>query len=85
MAKIEIYTSRLCGFCARAKLLLEQKGLEYEEIDVDDAPGQKELMVDRAKGAQTVPQIFINDVHIGGCDDLYGLEAERQLEILLES
>lgn len=85
MAKIEIYTSRLCGFCARAKLLLEQKGLEYEEIDVDDAPGQKELMVDRAKGAQTVPQIFINDVHIGGCDDLYGLEAERQLETLLES
>ena len=85
MAKIEIYTSRLCGFCARAKLLLEQKGLEYEEIDVDDAPGQKELMVDRAKGAQTVPQIFINDVHIGGCDDLYGLEAEKQLEALLES
>ena len=85
MAKIEIYTSRLCGFCARAKLLLEQKGLEYEEIDVDDAPGQKELMVDRAKGAQTVPQIFINDVHIGGCDDLYGLEAEKQLETLLES
>ena len=85
MARIEIYTSRLCGFCARAKSLLEQKGLEYEEIDVDGTPGQKELMVDRAKGAQTVPQIFINDVHIGGCDDLYGLEAEKQLETLLES
>ena len=85
MAKIEIYTSRLYGFCARAKFLLEQKGLEYEEIDVDGTPGQKELMVDRAKGAQTVPQIFINDVHIGGCDDLYSLEAEKQLETLLES
>ena len=85
MAKIEIYTSRLCGFCARAKSLLEQKGLEYEEIDVDGTPGQKELMVNRANGAQTVPQIFINDVHIGGCDDLYGLEAEKQLEALLES
>ena len=85
MAKIEIYTSRLCGFCARAKFLLEQKGLEYEEIDVDGTPGQKELMVNRANGAQTVPQIFINDVHIGGCDDLYGLEAEKQLEALLES
>ena len=84
MAKIEIYTSRLCGFCARAKFLLAQKGLEYEEIDVDDSPGQKELMVERAKGAQTVPQIFINDVHIGGCDDLYGLEAENKLETLLE-
>tara|TARA_B100000886_G_scaffold157452_1_gene107290 strand:+ start:111 stop:368 length:258 start_codon:yes stop_codon:yes gene_type:complete len=85
MARIEIYTSRLCGFCARAKSLLEQKGLEYEEIDVDGTPGQKELMVNRANGAQTVPQIFINDVHIGGCDDLYGLEAEKQLEALLES
>lgn len=85
MARIEIYTSRLCGFCARAKSLLEQKGLEYEEIDVDGTPGQKELMVNRANGAQTVPQIFINDVHIGGCDDLYGLEAEKQLETLLES
>ncbi len=85
MAKIEIYTSRLCGFCARAKLLLEQKGLEYEEINVDESPDQKELMVDRANGVQTVPQIFINDVHVGGCDDLYGLEAEKKLETLLES
>ena len=85
MAKIEIYTSRLCGFCARAKSLLDQKGLEYEEIDIGESPRQKELMVDRANGAQTVPQIFIDDVHIGGCDDLFGLEAESKLETLLES
>ena len=84
MAKIEIYTSRLCGFCARAKTLLKKKGLEYQEIDISDSPSQKKLMVDRANGAQTVPQIFINDVHIGGCEDLYDLDAKSKLETLLE-
>tara|TARA_B100000242_G_C42667068_1_gene312904 strand:+ start:261 stop:518 length:258 start_codon:yes stop_codon:yes gene_type:complete len=83
MAKVEIYTSPLCGFCARAKSLFEQKGVKYEEIDISESMKQKELMVERSNGAQTVPQIFINDVHVGGCDDLHRLEEESKLEPLL--
>ena len=79
MAKVEIYTSPLCGFCARAKSLFEQKGVKYEEIDISESMKQKELMVERSNGAQTVPQIFINDVHVGGCDDLHRLEEESKL------
>ena len=83
MAKVEIYTSPLCGFCARAKSLFEQKGVKYEEIDISESMKQKELMVECSNGAQTVPQIFINDVHVGGCDDLHRLEEESKLEPLL--
>ena len=84
MPKIEIYTSRLCGFCYRAKALLENKGVAFQEIDVTLDPVQRREMVHRADGRRTVPQIFIADEGIGGCDDLYALEAQGRLDELLE-
>ncbi len=83
MAKIEIYTSPICGFCFRAKALLGQKGVEYEEIDVFTDPEKRAEMQARTDGARTVPQIFIDDAGIGGCDELYALEAEGKLDSLL--
>ncbi len=82
MAKIEIYTSMLCGYCYRAKKLLEQKGAAFTEIDVMAQPGRRPEMVERA-GRTSVPQIFIDGRHIGGCDDLYALDARGQLDPLL--
>ncbi len=80
MTKIEIYTTEVCPYCVKAKKLLDHKGQSYEEIRVDTDESMRDLMLERAKGARTVPQIFINDNHIGGCDDLYALEAERKLD-----
>lgn len=85
MAKVEIYTSPFCGFCHRAKGLLAQKGVEFTEIDVMMAPDQKQIMVDRANGSRTVPQIFIDDVHVGGCDELFALDAASKLDPMLEA
>lgn len=85
MPAIEIYTSSLCGFCHRAKALLKQKGANFKEIDVNATPGVREEMVKRANGGYTVPQIFIDDEHIGGCDDLYALERAGQLDAKLAS
>ena len=84
MAKVEIYTSPFCGYCHRAKKLLTDRGAAPTEIDVT-ADGQKrqEMMV-RAGGRRTVPQIFINGTHVGGCDDLYALDREGGLTPLLE-
>jgi len=81
--KITIYTTPICPYCVRAKQLLKNKGAPFEEIDVfmdDDARAE---MTDRAPGARTVPQIFIGDKHIGGCDDLYALDGEGKLDALL--
>ncbi len=83
MAKIEIYTTPLCGYCARAKSLLERKGAAYEETDLTVTPGARDIMVQRAGGARTVPQIFIDGKHIGGSDDLQLLERNGQLDPLL--
>jgi glutaredoxin 3 len=83
MAKVEIYTTFLCGFCYRAKKLLENKGVAYEETDVMAEPGKRKEMVQRAGGRSTVPQIFIDGKHIGGCDDLYALDAKGGLDPLL--
>jgi len=83
MAKVEIYTGRLCGFCTAAKRLLDSKGADYTEIPVDSGPDIRSTMMARANGRRTVPQIFIDDKHIGGCDDLYALEADGKLEKLL--
>jgi len=83
MSDIVIYTSQFCGYCSRAKMLLESKGVNYKEVAVDKEPGQRQTMVQRAGGATSVPQIFINDEHIGGCDDLYALEAQHKLDTLL--
>lgn len=79
MAKIEIYSSQFCPYCTRAKMLLDQKGVEYEEIRVDlDMDKRREMM--QLSGRTSVPQIFINDDHIGGCDDLYHLDAQGGLD-----
>lgn len=83
MAKIEIYTTNLCPYCVRAKELLKKKGQQYQEIDVSDNYELKAKMAERTGGKRTVPQIFINDQHIGGCDDLYALESAGQLDGLL--
>jgi glutaredoxin 3 len=83
MKPVEIYTSPLCGFCHAAKRLLMQKGVSFSEIDVFANPGRKPEMIQRANGGRTVPQIFIGDTHVGGCDDLYALERAGKLDALL--
>ena len=74
MAKVEIYTKMTCGFCIRAKRLLEMKKVAYEEYSVDFGGAKKAEMVERAGGRMTVPQIFIDGRHVGGCDELMALE-----------
>ncbi|SET86150.1 glutaredoxin 3 [Thalassotalea agarivorans] len=84
MAKIDIYTKMTCFFCHRAKALLQQKGVRYNEIKIDANPAKRPEMIERSGGGYTVPQIFIGDVHVGGCDDLFALEAKGKLDKLLE-
>lgn len=83
MKPVEIYTSPLCGFCHAAKRLLDQKNVSYSEIDVLRDSSRKQEMIQRANGGRTVPQIFIGDTHVGGCDDLYALEQAGKLDALL--
>jgi glutaredoxin 3 len=83
MAKVEIYTQFLCPYCARAKSLLSSKGAPYEEIDVTMDAALRKVMIDRASGSSTVPQIFINGQHIGGSDELAALNARGDLDSLL--
>ena len=83
MAKIEIYTTQVCPYCVRAKDLFKRKGAEYTEIHVDQDDALRQAMMERAGGRRSVPQIFINDQHIGGCDDLYALEQAHKLDSLL--
>lgn len=83
MKPVEIYTSPLCGFCHAAKRLLTQKGVEFTEIDVLRQPERKPEMIQRAQGGRTVPQIFVGDTHVGGCDDLFALERAGKLDPLL--
>lgn len=83
MSKITIYTTPICPYCSRAKSLLKRKGAQFEEIDVFmDADARRE-MEDKAAGCHTVPQIFIGEKHVGGCDDLYALDAHGELDPLL--
>jgi len=77
-----IYSSAICPFCVRAKMLLDHKGVEYTEIDVDRTPGARQEMMQRAQ-RHTVPQIFIGETHVGGCDDLFALEQQGKLNALL--
>ena len=84
MAKVEIYTSPLCGFCHAAKRLLDSKGVEYQEFDVMLNPSLKQEMLARSAGRSTVPQIFIDGSGIGGCDELHQLEASGELNTLLK-
>ena len=83
MANIEIYTSPFCGFCYQAKSLLNDKGVDYIEVDIISQPKRHSEMIERAGGLQTVPQIFIDNQHIGGCDELYELEAKDKLDSIL--
>ena len=85
MARIEIYTTRYCGYCQSAKALLTRKGVTFTEIDVTGNPQEREAMVERANGRSTVPQIFIGATHVGGCDELYALEDAGKLDPLLKS
>jgi glutaredoxin 3 len=84
MAQVEIYTTMLCPYCSRAKQLLEARGVQYKEFDVmTDGKLRAELRV-RAGGRTSVPQIFINGRHVGGCDDLYALDRAGKLQPLLD-
>jgi glutaredoxin 3 len=82
-AKIEIYTSPFCGYCYRAKKLLSEKGMEFIEFDVTADSSKRDEMVERAGGSTTVPQIFIDGHHVGGCDELHALERAGKLDPLL--
>jgi glutaredoxin 3 len=83
MKQVEIYTSPLCGFCHAAKRLLKQKGVNFSEVNVFTNPGRKPEMIKRASGGRSVPQIFVGDMHVGGCDELYALERAGKLDALL--
>ncbi len=83
MSKIDIYTKGYCPYCHRAKALLTTKNVEFNEIDIDVKPELRNQMIELAQGKSTVPQIFINNQHVGGCDDLFALEAKNELNSLL--
>jgi len=85
MAKVEIYTSMLCGYCHAAKRLLKQKGVDYTEYDVGCDVEKRAKMTELAGGRTSVPQIFINGAHIGGSDELYALERDGKLSEMLET
>lgn len=84
MADVEIYTTRICPYCVRAKNLLQKKGVAFREVDVSDDAELRVALVEKAGGQRTVPQIFINGQHIGGSDDLHALDREGKLDALLQ-
>lgn len=83
MAKVEIYSTMWCGYCARARSLLQRKGVAFEDIDVDADGDKRDEMIQRAGGRRTVPQIFIDGLHVGGSDELAALERAGKLDALL--
>ncbi|MFT6269624.1 MAG: glutaredoxin 3 [Alphaproteobacteria bacterium] len=83
MQKIELYTKGYCPYCSRAKSLLEAKNLSFSDFEIDKQPELRDTMIERANGHSTVPQIFIGDTHVGGCDDLFALESAGKLDALL--
>ena len=83
--EIDIYTSSLCGFCTVAKNLLIRKGVDFNEYDVLKDTSLKPIMIERANGSKTVPQIFINQQHIGGWEQLFGLDQNGKLDQLLST
>ena len=82
MPKIVIYTTHICPYCVMAKRLLEKKGVKYTEINVDSSTELRQEMMQKTK-RRTVPQIYIGDFHVGGCDELYALDRNNQLDSLL--
>ena len=85
MSKVEIYSSMWCPFCHRAKRLLQSKGVAFEELDVDADPGLRHEMTARSGGRRTVPQIFIDDRHVGDSDELVALERDGRLNEMLQA
>ena len=83
MPKIEIYTQAFCGYCYRAKKLLDDKGVAYDEIDIMEQPARRSEMVERAEGRTSTPQIFIDGVGIGGSDEIAALNRAGELDKLL--
>ncbi len=83
MATVVMYSSGMCPYCYRAKALLQQKGVAFREISVDMNPQARREMREKAGGVNTVPQIWVGDTHVGGCDDLYALDARGGLDPLL--
>ena len=85
MAQVKIYTTPICPFCIRAKYYLDRQEIPYQEINVMSDPDKRQEMVERSQGGTTVPQIFIDNQPIGGCDDLYELAANGELNALLHA
>jgi glutaredoxin 3 len=83
MSQVTIYTKAYCPYCVRAKSVLDNKGVSYQEVRIDEQPELRPQMIERAGGRSTVPQIFIGTRHIGGCDDMLALDASGQLDPLL--
>lgn len=83
MADVTIYTKPMCPYCHAAKELLDDKGVAYTEIDITREPARRAEMIGRAGGKQTVPQVFIGERHVGGCDDIYALDRRGELDGLL--
>ncbi|WP_440590623.1 glutaredoxin 3 [Rheinheimera fenheensis] len=83
MSQVTIYTKAYCPYCVRAKSVLDNKGVSYTELRIDEQPELRPQMIERANGRSTVPQIFIGERHIGGCDDMLALDASGQLDPLL--
>ncbi|WP_218080151.1 glutaredoxin 3 [Anthocerotibacter panamensis] len=83
MAHVEIYTWQTCPFCIRAKSLLNRKGVQFTEFQIDGDERAREAMAQRSKGRRSVPQIFIDGQHVGGCDDIHELDRVGKLDVLL--
>jgi glutaredoxin 3 len=83
MAQVEMYTTMFCPYCTRARTLLRNKGVPFVDIDILDQPERRAEMIQRAGGRSTVPQIFIDGAHIGGCDDLVALDRAGELDLRL--
>lgn len=84
-AKVEIYTWSTCPFCIRAKALLNKKGVQFTEYCIDGDEAARAKMAQRANGRRSLPQIFINNQHVGGCDDIHALDAQGKLDALLQA
>ena len=84
MTKVKIYTTPICPYCVRAKSLLKKKGVPFEEVDVFLDSDARDEMESKSNGRRSVPQIFVGESHVGGCDDLYALEQEGKLDDLLD-
>lgn len=85
MPPVTIYTTAWCPYCTAAKTLLREKGVAFAEIDVEKTPGSRSAMTQRAGGRTSVPQVFIGETHVGGCDDLYALDRSGKLDPLLSA